>query len=104
MERLRKLYPQECYVEIHPDDAALLGIGDAQKVKISSRRGESVMNAKIDKGVRASQPFIPTHYPETNWLTFPAFDLYSFEPTHSVRSYSASKAPKVVIVSVRRSC
>ena len=82
VEMLRKLYPQECYVEIHPDDAALLRIEDGQKVKVSSRRGESVMNAKIEDGVKPSQVFIPMHYPETNWLTFPAFDPYSFEPSY----------------------
>ena len=82
VEMLRKLYPQECYVEIHPDDAALLSIEDGQKVKVSSRRGESVMNAKIEDGVKPSQVFIPMHYPETNWLTFPAFDPYSFEPSY----------------------
>ena len=82
VEMLRRLYPQECYVEIHPDDAAMLGIEDGQKVKVASRRGESVMNAKIEDGVKPSQVFIPMHYPETNWLTFPAFDPYSFEPSY----------------------
>ena len=82
VEMLNRLCPAECYVEIHPDDASLLGIRDGAKVTVTSRRGAVTVNAKIDDGVQPSQLFMPMHYAETNWLTFPAFDPYSFEPAY----------------------
>ena len=37
-EVLRKLYPAAPYIELHPDDAARLGIADASPVSVRSRR------------------------------------------------------------------
>lgn len=38
----------ESYVEVNPDDAARLGITNGSKVKITSRRGSTVMKASIN--------------------------------------------------------
>ncbi|MEX2175450.1 MAG: molybdopterin-dependent oxidoreductase, partial [Pirellulaceae bacterium] len=42
---LRKLYPREAFVEIHPADAAPLGIAGGQQVVVQSRRGRITLRA-----------------------------------------------------------
>ncbi|HZD27028.1 MAG TPA: molybdopterin-dependent oxidoreductase, partial [Alphaproteobacteria bacterium] len=37
---------------IHPEDAAALGIGDGERVRLGNRRGEVVVHAKLFDGVR----------------------------------------------------
>lgn len=70
------------YAVLNPDDAAALGLGDQARVKIESRRGSVVVDALTDPGIAPGQVFMPMHYEETNWLTFPAFDTHSFEPSY----------------------
>ncbi|MEX2442192.1 MAG: nitrate reductase [Alkalispirochaeta sp.] len=79
---LRKSYPAEAYVEVSPDDAERLGVEDGSRVVVSSRRGRSTVNAQVTDVVSPGQLFMPMHYMETNPLTFPAFDPYSFEPNY----------------------
>jgi anaerobic selenocysteine-containing dehydrogenase len=70
----------------------VLGIEEGDSVRVASRRGESVMNAKIDEAVKPGQLFIPMHYREANWLTYPAFDPYSFEPAYKSAAVRIGKA------------
>jgi assimilatory nitrate reductase catalytic subunit len=70
------------YVQINPQDAADLGIQHEGKARISSRRGSVVVDALVDDSVAPGQIFMPMHYQPTNWLTFPSFDTYSFEPSY----------------------
>ncbi|ADE53373.1 molybdopterin oxidoreductase family protein [Coraliomargarita akajimensis] len=79
---LRKLYPQNAYVEINPDDAARLEIRPNSKVAVSSRRGRVEVTAVVLPSLQSGQLFMPMHYPETNQLTFSAFDPYSKEPSY----------------------
>lgn len=79
---LRKLYPEQCYVEIHPDDAARLEITPGAKVRVSSRRAAIVATASVTPTVQPGQIFAPMHYREINNLTFPAFDPYSRQPSY----------------------
>jgi len=79
---LRKLYPESCYVEIHPDDADRLGLRPGAIVKVSSRRGEVFATAFVTPSVQRGQVFMPMHYRETNVLTFPAFDTHSRQPSY----------------------
>jgi assimilatory nitrate reductase catalytic subunit len=94
---LRKLYPEDCYVEINPGDARKLGIRRNSMVTISSRRAAIRAMAYVTPTVQEGQLFIPMHYPEVNRLTFPAFDPYSRQP-----SYKAC-AVKIEIPSERQS-
>jgi predicted molibdopterin-dependent oxidoreductase YjgC len=66
----------EAYVEINPKDAAALGIGDEEEVKVSSRRGEIVIKAKVTDKVPLKTVFIPFHFAEAaaNKLTIAALD------------------------------
>jgi Uncharacterized anaerobic dehydrogenase len=79
---LRKLFPAEPYVEIHPDDAARLGIASASPVRVRSRRAELTATAHLTPTVRPGEVFIPMHYPEVNRLTFPAYDPHSRQPSY----------------------
>ncbi len=79
---LRKLYPKECYVEIHPDDAVRLRIAPGGAVRVSSRRGQITATAFVTPSVRPGQIFAPMHYREVNRLTFPAFDPYARQPSY----------------------
>ena len=82
------------FVEIHPDDAAKLGIAHGDKIEVSSRRGSievfAEVNGRCDKGV----VFIPFHYSEAavNRLTHTAIDPVANIPEYKV---SAVKIRKV---------
>lgn len=79
---LRKLYPAQCYIEVHPDDAARLRVEPGAVVRVSSRRGKITATAFVNPSVQPGQIFAPMHYREVNQLTFPAFDPYSRQPSY----------------------
>jgi anaerobic selenocysteine-containing dehydrogenase len=79
---LRKLYPQNIYVEVHPDDARREGIAQHSKIAVSSRRGRLEATAFLTSTVQPGQVFIPMHYEATNRLTLAHFDLYSHQPSY----------------------
>jgi anaerobic selenocysteine-containing dehydrogenase len=87
---LRKLYPARIYVEIHPADAARLGIAEHQELRIRSRRGELRAAAYLAPTVAPGQLFIPMHYPEVNRLTHPSFDPHSRQPNYKASAVSVS--------------
>jgi anaerobic selenocysteine-containing dehydrogenase len=79
---LRKLYPAECYVEIHPMDAESLGITSQQRVQVLSRRGKVEAVALITACIQPGQVFMPMHYEGVNRLTFASFDPHSRQPSY----------------------
>lgn len=94
---LRKLYPQQIYVEINPKDARRLEIGPDEPVIVESRRGELRARAQLTHVVQPGQVFVPMHYVETNRLTFAAFDLHSRQPSYkhcAVRLRRADQRPE----------
>ena len=94
-EVLKKLSPPTIYVELHPGTAKLYHINIGDKVKVSSRRGTLIADAKIVSSLPPNQIFIPMHYEATNLLTFPAFDPYSAQPSYKTCAVKISKAPFV---------
>lgn len=66
----------EPFVEINPADAAGLGIGDAEMLSVTSRRGSISLKARVSEIVPARVVFIPFHYREAaaNMLTSDALD------------------------------
>jgi assimilatory nitrate reductase catalytic subunit len=79
---LRKLYPAEPYVEIHPLDARQRGIESDAMVIVASQRDEVRMRALISPTVQPGQVFVPMHYGVTNRLTDAVFDPYSHQPAY----------------------
>jgi predicted molibdopterin-dependent oxidoreductase YjgC len=77
---------QTGYIEISPTDARNLGIKNGERVKVSSRRGEIQVKAKISHKVNRGVVFIPFHFAEAaaNMLTNPVYD-----PTAKIPEYKA---------------
>lgn len=83
----------DVWVELHPDDAARLGIGEGDAVQVSSPRGSMVAKARIS-GIRPGVVFVPFHYGSwdadgatrraANELTVTAWDPVSKQPIFKV--------------------
>lgn len=79
---LRRLYPSEVFVEIHPVDADRLGVRQNQTLTVSSRRGSMSAAAMITPTVGQGRLFIPMHYVEANELTLEHFCPHSRQPSY----------------------
>ncbi|MCX5143501.1 molybdopterin-dependent oxidoreductase [Streptomyces sp. NBC_00338] len=86
VDRLNRLDPAP-FVEIHPGDAARLGIAEGDSVEIASRRGRAVLPAVVTDRVRPGCCFAPFHwndlfgeYLSVNAVTSDAVDPISFQP------------------------
>jgi assimilatory nitrate reductase catalytic subunit len=78
---------QEPLVEVHPDDAAALGIAEGDLARISTPQGESVFRATISAGQRRGEIFTPIHWTDrqstggrTGLLPRPLVDPHSGQP------------------------
>ncbi|MDR5170333.1 sulfite reductase subunit alpha [Methylobacillus flagellatus] len=83
---LNKLNPGP-FVELHPEDAASLGIRDQDRVAIRSRRGSAVLPAVVTTRVRPGNCFAPFHWNDVfgddlaiNAVTSDAIDPLSQQP------------------------
>ncbi len=79
---LRKLHPQDLAVELHPDDAVLLGIETGDLVDVETRRGKITVAARLLAGVGRGQLYLPMHEMGTNLLTLTCVDPYSRQPSY----------------------
>ncbi len=72
---LDDLYPA-ARLEMHPADAARLGIEDGQAVRVTSRRGAVVARAWVGQRATRGVVFLPFHFAEAaaNLLTIDALD------------------------------
>ena len=74
-------------VEISADDARRLGVADGDPVRVTSRRGSIIINARVSPRVAHGQVFVPMHYREAaaNLLTnAEALDPYAAIPEFKV--------------------
>ncbi|MFC1984036.1 formate dehydrogenase subunit alpha [Chloroflexota bacterium] len=76
----------EGMVEINPEDASALGITDGEMVKVISRRGEVVAEARVTEVSPIGVVSMNFHFAEspTNVLTSPALDPVSKIPEYKV--------------------
>ncbi|MEU9859430.1 bifunctional nitrate reductase/sulfite reductase flavoprotein subunit alpha [Streptomyces sp. NPDC047971] len=88
--KLTRLDPRP-FVEVHPQDAAALGITDGDGVEVASRRGRAVLPAVVTDRVRPGDCFAPFHwndlfgeYLSVNAVTNDAVDPLSFQPEFKV--------------------
>jgi assimilatory nitrate reductase catalytic subunit len=49
-------------VELHPDDAARLGIADGALARVATPQGESIFRARHSEGQRPGELFVPIHW------------------------------------------
>jgi NADPH-dependent sulfite reductase flavoprotein alpha-component len=97
--KLNRLDP-EPFVEIHPDDAAGLGIEAGDLVEVASRRGRAVLPAVVTDRVLPGCCFAPIHwndlygeYASVNAVTNDAVDPLSFQPELKVCAVALTKVP-----------
>ncbi|MGW5699481.1 molybdopterin dinucleotide binding domain-containing protein, partial [Streptomyces asiaticus] len=95
--RLNKLSPGP-FVEVHPRDAADLGLAEGDSVEVASRRGRAVLPAVVTDRVRPGCCFAPFHwndlfgeYLSVNAVTSGAVDPLSFQPEFKVCAVSLGK-------------
>ncbi|GAA2014427.1 bifunctional nitrate reductase/sulfite reductase flavoprotein subunit alpha [Catenulispora yoronensis] len=88
--KLAKLNPGP-FIEVHPEDAAALGIAEGDHLEIASRRGRAVLPAVVTDRVRPGNCFAPFHwndlfgeYLAVNAVTNDAIDPISFQPEFKV--------------------
>ena len=71
----------EGYAQINTEDAKRLGIKDGEKIKVRSRRGESIPVARVSDEVAPGVLFMAMHFPQgANALTNTALDPMSKMP------------------------
>ncbi|MFD5264954.1 molybdopterin-dependent oxidoreductase [Streptomyces sp. NPDC058335] len=104
--KLNKLDPGP-FVEVHPEDAAGLGIADGDSVEVASRRGRAVLPAVVTDRVLPGSCFAPFHwndlfgeYLSVNAVTSDAVDPLSFQPELKVCAVSLSKVSTPVSVQI----
>ncbi len=81
------------YVEISPTDAKNLGIKNGERIKVSSRRGEIQIKAKVSRKVNRGVVFIPFHFAEAaaNMLTNPVYDPVAKIPEYKACAVKVEK-------------
>jgi len=89
---LEQLAPEE-RVELHPDDAARLGVNDGDWLRVSSRRGEVEARAWVTDRVGHGVVFMTFHYADalTNALTNTAVDPIAKIPELKVCAVKVEK-------------
>ncbi len=73
--------------QLHPDLARRLGVGTADVVRLSTRRGTATFRARVTDEIRADTVFVPFHWggaSAANALTNPALDPASKMPAFKV--------------------
>jgi predicted molibdopterin-dependent oxidoreductase YjgC len=74
------------WLEVHPDDAAELGLGDGETVRVRSRRGEIELPLRITARIEPGHVFTAFHFPEvrTNLLIGQSSDVNTSCPEYKV--------------------
>ncbi|MBO0869781.1 MAG: molybdopterin oxidoreductase family protein, partial [Micromonosporaceae bacterium] len=77
----------EAFVELHPEAAQRLGVGDGDPVRVTTRRGSIVAPARLSVAIRPDTVFVPFHFADAasgaglaNTLTDPSLDPVSRMP------------------------
>ncbi|MEU8680910.1 bifunctional nitrate reductase/sulfite reductase flavoprotein subunit alpha [Streptomyces sp. NPDC048611] len=95
--KLTRLNPGP-FVELHPQDAAALGLAEGDTVEVASRRGRAVLPAVVTDRVRPGDCFAPFHwndlfgeYLSVNAVTHDAVDPVSFQPEFKACAVSLAR-------------
>ena len=81
------------FVELNPEDAGRLGIGQRERVVVKSRRGEIELDALVTERIIPGVVFIPFHFAESaaNVLTIREIDPEAKIPEFKVCAVSVGK-------------
>ncbi|WP_422754585.1 molybdopterin oxidoreductase family protein [Micromonospora sp. WMMD708] len=94
VDALRRAAPHG-FVELHPDLAARLGVGDGDEVRVASRRGELRAPARLSPTIRPDTVFAPFHWPgaaRANSVTNDALDPVSGMPEFKICAVRVERA------------
>jgi formate dehydrogenase major subunit len=82
------------WLEVHPDDAAALGLVEAETVTLRSRRGEVQLPVQITPRIEPGHVFTAFHFPEvrTNLLIGPSADVNTSCPEYKVVAVAIERA------------
>jgi ferredoxin-nitrate reductase len=101
IEKITKMHPHP-FIEIHPRDAASLGIEEGGLVEVRSRRGSARFPAKVTAAIAPGTVFVPMHWgalwadnAEANSLTHPAACPDSRQP--ELKACAVQLAPVVSV-------
>ncbi|MDQ3890975.1 MAG: hypothetical protein M3312_10565 [Actinomycetota bacterium] len=77
---------EDPFFEINPEDAANLGIGDGQWVRLVSRRGSLEARARVGDRVYPGLVWMALHFEQAkvNWLTHDVADSLIGTPEYKV--------------------
>jgi predicted molibdopterin-dependent oxidoreductase YjgC len=91
---LTAIYP-EGVVEIHPEDAARLGVAHGEVVQVASRRGEVKVKAEVTERTQPGLVFMTFHFAESaaNLLTNSAYDPVAKIPEFKACAVKVTKLP-----------
>jgi formate dehydrogenase major subunit len=80
-------------LEIHPDDAAGLGVAMGDSVTVRSKHGEISIQAEVTERIDPGHVFTAFHFPEvrTNLLVGPSADVNTSCPEYKVVAVSVAK-------------
>jgi ferredoxin-nitrate reductase len=103
VSKLTKHIPQ-AFMELHPQDAAALGVRESDLVVIKSRRGEVRVAARLSAAIRPGVVFLPMHWGKmlgsdlnrANNVTSGALDPISKEPDFKYCAVQVVKYQKPV--------
>jgi assimilatory nitrate reductase catalytic subunit len=77
----------EAFAELHPQTARDIGIGDARMVRLTTRRGQMTLKARLTPDIRMDTVFVPFHWGgagAANLLTNTALDPIARIPEFKV--------------------
>ncbi len=87
----------EDFLEIHPEDAERLWIGDGELVSVRSRVGRIEIPAKVTDRIEPGHVFTAFHFPEvrTNLLVGASADVHTSCPEYKVVAVDVRPMPEV---------
>ncbi|HSV64837.1 MAG TPA: molybdopterin dinucleotide binding domain-containing protein, partial [Mycobacteriales bacterium] len=77
---------------LHPQLAARLGVVEGERLRVTSRRGSTVVPARLSEAIRLDTVFMPFHWPGVNDLTNDALDPTSRMPEFKVCAARVERA------------
>ena len=91
--RNRSLSPDDC-LDLHPEDARVLGVASGDAVRVRSRHGAFTLRARLTTEVRPGELFATFHAVEAwvNRATGPGRDTVTGTPEYKVTAVSLERA------------
>jgi NADH-quinone oxidoreductase subunit G len=62
-EELKAALEEEAFLEVHPDDAARLGLADGEPARVRTERGEAELLVRVTDAVAPGAAFVPWNQP-----------------------------------------